>query len=269
MHCLLSGNRHRQGPWIGEPDVLGSQYHQPARDEQRVLARLQHPGQPIERTVRGRTAHRLDKRRYRVVMTVAGLVVQRGAPLQRVGNSVNGHAARAVRPRFGGQGSHFQGIQGDAGVAVGNVDQVMHGVRFQDRFQHPQTAPVVVQRASHNGPNISGRKRFQRKNPAAGQQGSVYFKGWIFGRGPDEYDSTVLHVGQNHVLLRLVETMNLIHEQDRRLLIKRPPLLRTGHRLAQVGYASRNRRNRLKVRPRHRGNQARERGFTGTGRTPK
>ena len=55
----------------------------------------------------------------------------------------------------------------------------------------------------------------------AGQQSGVEFETRIFGRGADERDGAVLHDGQETVLLRAVEAMDLIDEKQRALPVAR------------------------------------------------
>ena len=186
-------------------------------------------------------------------MAVAGLVVQRGTPLQRVRNGVHADLTQPIGPRLGGYRSHLQRVQGNSRVAVGNVDQVIQGVRRQSRVHHAQTAALILQGTLHNPRHILRGQGLQGEYPAPGQERRVDLKGRVFRGGADEYDRAVFHVGENHVLLRLVEPVNLVHEQDGRLPVKGPPFLRSRNRLAEVGHAGRHRRNRLKVRPGDRG----------------
>jgi len=81
---LLRGRRDDQGLWIGEPDVLTGEDDDAARDEHRVLAGVDHPHEPIESGVGVRAAHALDERADRVVVLVAGAVVQETPALERL-----------------------------------------------------------------------------------------------------------------------------------------------------------------------------------------
>src|SRR4030065_2545915 len=57
------------------------------------------------------------------------------------------------------------------------------------------------------------------KDFCAGEQRRDYFKRWVFCGGSDEDDGPLLHVGEESILLSLVESMNLIDKKDR------PPLI--------------------------------------------
>ena len=276
MRRLLRRHRHRQRPRIRQPDVLRRQYHQPPRYEQRILPRLQHPRQPVQRPVRRRPPHRLDERRYGVIMAVPRLVVLRRAPLQGIGYGVNPNAPPAAGPgvgfrsifRFGAHRRHLQGVQRHPRVAVGNVHQMRPRLIVQLRRQHPQPPPLVRQRPPddvRHRPIIQG---IQREHPTAGKQRGVDLKRRVFGGSPDESDRAVLNIGQNDILLRLVETMDLVHKQDGRLPVQRLPFPRPGHRLPQVRHARRHCAHRLKMRLRRGRNQPRQRRLPRTGRPP-
>ena len=77
------------------PDVLAGQDDQPAGDEPGVLARLEHPGQPVEAGVGIRAPDRLDEGADLVVVVVLAVVLQPGVagPL----HVVEGHRPRARR----------------------------------------------------------------------------------------------------------------------------------------------------------------------------
>ena len=80
---------------IGVADVLGREDHHAARDEQRVLAGLEHAHQPVDRGVGIAAAHALDERGDDVVVLLAALVVAERLLLQRPPRRAPGRA-RAV-----------------------------------------------------------------------------------------------------------------------------------------------------------------------------
>ena len=61
---------------IGEPDVLAREDHEPARDEARVLARLEHAREPVEARVGIGAADRLDERGDDVVVLVVAVAAR-------------------------------------------------------------------------------------------------------------------------------------------------------------------------------------------------
>ena len=71
MHGVLDGERHLERARIGVADVLGREDHHAPRDEQRVLAGLEHAHQVVERRVGIAAAHALDERGDDVVVLLA------------------------------------------------------------------------------------------------------------------------------------------------------------------------------------------------------
>ena len=65
------GDDERVG--VGEADVLGREDHEPARDVARVLARFDHPREPVETGVGIGAADRLDERGDDVVVLVVAV----------------------------------------------------------------------------------------------------------------------------------------------------------------------------------------------------
>ena len=95
MHRLLHGYRNGQRLRLSQPDILGGQNNQTPSDKQRVFSGMNHAGQPVERSVRRGAAHRFDKRGDGVVVAIPGLVIQRRAALQSVGNDLLSNRAAA------------------------------------------------------------------------------------------------------------------------------------------------------------------------------
>ena len=60
---------------IAEPDILGRMHVEPAHDEARRLAGLDHDGEPVQGGVRVGATNRLDERRDDVIMPVARLII--------------------------------------------------------------------------------------------------------------------------------------------------------------------------------------------------
>ena len=80
---ILGRHRHRERLRVGVPDVLGREPDEPPRDVHRVLARLEHAREPVDRGVRVAVAHRLVQRRDEVEVLLAGLVVEQRATLEQ------------------------------------------------------------------------------------------------------------------------------------------------------------------------------------------
>ena len=70
LHRLRGGGGQRERQRVGHPDVLRGEDHEATRDEPRVLAGLEHPGEPVEPGVGVGAADRLDERGHDVVVLV-------------------------------------------------------------------------------------------------------------------------------------------------------------------------------------------------------
>ena len=97
----------------------------------------------------------------------------------------------------------------------------------------------------------------------------IDFKKRIFRRRPDEYQPPILNIRQQHILLSLIEAMNLIDKDDRPFLIKAPLLSGLLHDLADIRNAGRHRVELFKKAVGHRGDHLRERRLARTRRSIK
>ena len=111
-------------------------------------------------------------------------------------------------------------------------------------------------------------ERLQHKHTAARQQRSRQLEARVLGRRPDQRDDAVLDPRQKCVLLRLVEAVDLVAEQDRPLPLILEPLLRLLDDLADATHALRDRREGLEVPVGIVRDDPGEGGFAGAGRAP-
>jgi len=79
---LLRGRRDDQGLRVGQADVLTGEDDDAASDEHRILAGVDHAHEPIQSGVGIGAAHALDERADRVVMLIAGAVVEEAPTLK-------------------------------------------------------------------------------------------------------------------------------------------------------------------------------------------
>ena len=79
---LLGGHRDLQGARVGVADVLGGEDDHAPGDEQRILAGLEHPRQPVDGGVGVGAAQTLDEGGDDVVVLFAALVVEERGLLQ-------------------------------------------------------------------------------------------------------------------------------------------------------------------------------------------
>ena len=73
---------------------------------------------------------------------------------------------------------------------------------------------VSLQGTFQKSSDVVWLQRFQDKNPGAGEQGGVDFKGGVFRCGSNQDDVTVFDPWQKRILLGLVETMDLVDKQQ-------------------------------------------------------
>jgi hypothetical protein len=163
----------------------------------------------------------------------------------------------SVDLRFSRVRQDLDGVQEPARVAVGEADQPIF--RFLVELQ-----PCPVQQKR----KLWRTQRFQHVNRSPGEQCAVHLERRILGGRADEGQQALLDERQEGVLLRLVEAMHLVDEEDRRLAAARELVLRGLHRFADVLHAAEHRRKRHEVRVEGVRHQARERGLARSGRAP-
>ncbi len=251
------GERLLHGLRVGDPDVLVGEPHDAARDEQRVLAAVEHPGEPVQGGVGVGAAHGLVQGRDEVVVALLGLVVERRPLLDPLGQ-LRGVQRRCVFRQVLQLLDHVEQV---AAVAVGHRDE--------------RSARLVVERhglhfllgADEEGFERGGVEPVEHEHLAAGEQRAVELETGVLGGGADEDDGAVLDVGQEAVLLGAVEPVDLVDEQER-ALAHLAPLLRGREDLPQVGDAGEHGRERFEREVGLLGEQARDGGLAAAGRAP-
>ena len=112
-----------------------------------------------------------------------------------------------------------------------------------------------------------GVERLEHQHARAREQRRVQLERRVFGGGADQHDGAVLHHRQERVLLRAVEAVDLVDEQQRPLPGLAPRARRVEHFL-EVGDAGEDRGNLLEMQLGGVGEQPRDRGLAGAGRPP-
>ncbi len=165
-------------------------------------------------------------------MLLAILVVQRRTPREQFCKRAAVHDWRICRQCQNLLG-HVENVAAvavchgsQAGTRLAIQRQFATGLRFRAREQLLQSR--IVEPAQH-------------KHLAARQQRAVQREGRVLGGGADQRDRARLHDWQKAVLLRAVEAMDLIDEQQR-ALPGVPPPRRVIERALQVGHAREHRR---------------------------
>ena len=137
---LRGGGRGQQRGRVGQPDVLAGVDDQPAGDEPRVLAGLDHPGEVVQRGVGVRAADRLDERADDVVVLVAVAVVAHRRRVDRLLQRGQVDGGHGPRQRACARGRLQRGERA-AGVAAGHPQQVRAGVVVEG---HRAAEPALV-----------------------------------------------------------------------------------------------------------------------------
>src|SRR5690606_1977839 len=113
--------------------------------------------------------------------------------------------------QFGGD---LQQGQGAAHVAVGGGGDLAQAFLGHAQPLPAQATLAVVQGAAQGQQDVLRRDRLQHVHAAAREQRRVQLEAGILGGGADEQDAAAFDVRQEGVLLRLVEAVHLVHEQD-------------------------------------------------------
>jgi hypothetical protein len=129
----------------------------------------------------------------------------------------------------------------------------------------PGRARVASARSSKL-PEILRGQRLEHVHPRPRQQRVVHFERRVLGGRADENQRAVLDIGQEGVLLRLVEAMHLVEKQHR--VARAAQAARLLHHGADVLDAREHRRQRDELRVRAVRHQARQRRLAGARRTP-
>ncbi len=120
----IVGNLH--GARIGQTDIFPSHTYDTARQITGICSAVQHPGQPIQGSVRVGTTYRLMQSRNLVVEVVAPLVKTPGVQGQSILQEVCRDQLGAGS--LGGRIGLLQQVQKASGIAVGITDQGVDGL---------------------------------------------------------------------------------------------------------------------------------------------
>src|SRR5262249_11519540 len=212
-------------------------------------------------------AHRLVKRGDDVVVLLARLVVEERALLNRLLDAGDVDAPDAV---LAGRGRHaqLQQVQRHAGVAVRVQRDGLDRVLVDGDLLVAEPAIAVGQGAPQNGRDFVDLEAAQHEHLGSRQQRRGHLEGRVLRRRADEDDVAGFDARQERVLLRFVEAMDLVDEDNR------PPAgglahpLGFGHDLADFLDARQHGAERDEARLRHIRDDAREGGLAGAWRSP-
>ena len=147
-------------------------------------------------------------------MRVAGAVVEKRAVLRRGLHERPRHqpAPRLLRRRRHGEVEH---VQGRARVARGDLHDGGDRLVVDSDVEPPEASLPVGERAAQDLLDLGGGEQLEAEDPGAREQRRHDVERRILGGRPDQRDGPVLHVRKHDVLLRAVETVDLVDEEDR------------------------------------------------------
>ncbi len=253
---------------IRRADVLRGGPHEPSGDVERIAAAIEHAREPVQARIRSGAADRLVQRRDLVVEAVAAFVESaRGAAGEDHGEQRLVDLGFALALLGEGRG-HLEQIERAPRVPVGGIGEHRDERVTHDDASPPYPALGVAERAANDHADIVARQRFQHVDTRAREQCADDLEGRVLGGGADEEQRAVLHVGQEGVLLRLVEPVHLVDEQNGVAAARLPVELCLLDRRADVLDAREDRREGQELRLGVSRDEARERRLAGARRSP-
>ena len=261
---LLGCNRERQRLRIGESDILGGEDDDPPGDEHRVFAGFEHSREPVDRCVRVGPAHRFDERGDGVEVRVSAFVIGQRS-LSDARHGLNGDDAIASLSVADGC---FQRVERNSRIAAAELGESIERICVDGDRALSESAVGVVEGMVQECENVITLQGFEFEHPSSAQERSDHLERWILRRRADQGDCPILDRVEDSVLLGLVESMNLVDEEDH----PREPVsmsrLGVGDHLAQVGDATGDGGERRKAGVGESGDHSRDRGFAAARRSP-
>ena len=108
----------------------------------------------------------------------------------------------------------FEGVEGDAGVAAGDVGERAEGIVADMDVQGGEATVLIGEGGAQDALDLLRLKRLHAEDAGAGEEGADDFEGGVFGGGADEGDGAVFDVGEDGVLLGFVEAVDFVYEED-------------------------------------------------------
>ena len=238
LERVRRGDGDEERAWVGVADVLGGEDGHPAGDEARILAAFEHRGEVVDGRVRVGAAHRLDEGGDEVVVLVGALVVAQ-RPL--AGGVVD--VALLERRPLGLRGlpreldRRERGARVAAGPPCDQRDDLVGHVRVDRGSAAPDDLGQLLL-----------DERLELDHLAAGEQRRVDLEVRVLGRRADQRQQPLFDRGQERVLLRLVEAVDLVEEEDRPLAVPAEAVAGPLHDPADVVDARRDSRELLEGR---------------------
>ena len=233
MDRVFCGHGDGQRLRIGVADVFRGEPDETAGDIERIFAGLHHARQPVDGGVRIAVPHRFVQSGNQVVVLLSRLVVEQSPPLNRLLDERGVHQAAAIDERRRGDGQ-LEKIQRHAGIAVRVQRYRAKRVGGDLHRSTAQAAFRVVKRARQDRRDLVDREPAKDEDFGPGQESRVHLERGVFGRRADEDDIAGLDTRQKRVLLRLVEAVDFVDEDDRAAPGRLTEALGVGHDVANL-----------------------------------
>ncbi|MNF74875.1 hypothetical protein D3C84_569210 [compost metagenome] len=213
MEAVPGRQRHLHGTGIGVAHVFRGNGQQAAGDVEGIATGTHHAGIPVERRIRRRAANGLVHRRDEVVEVIAALVEARHVLPHHGGEQGAVDHPLPCPIGLGHVGQQLQVVEGLAPVPIHGFGQRRFDAGGKGEARIVE-ATGVCHRLIEHGEDVLLLQPFEQVDPGPGEQCVVEFERGVFGGGADEGDGAVFDVGQEHILLALVEAVHLVHEED-------------------------------------------------------
>ncbi len=143
LHGEGGANRHLKGCRIRIPHVFRCANHNTPCNKRNTFPRIQHPCQIVNRRIRVRPSHALDKSRYGVVVAVPSFVVPYHTLLDTFLCHFQGEMYLAVFAALCGHYPQFHRIQGMSGIPARQICQKVQRIFIYNCLISAHS-PVIV-----------------------------------------------------------------------------------------------------------------------------
>ena len=263
-----------EGAGFGEADIFTGHADDASREIQAIFAAFDHADEPIESGVGIGVAHGFVERGDEVVVLFARFIVAEEFALEDIFEEFARDAADGGRTARGGgigglgaAGAEFEGVVGDAGVAIGIGGDAEKDVVGGIEMRVTKAAFGISEGAVEEIDDLRGGEGIENVDLGAGEERGDDLEGRIFGGGADEEDVAGFNVRQEGVLLGFVEAVNFINEDDG-ALGGAGFALGLGHDLFDFLDAAEDGAEGDEFAARNAGDDARESGFAAARRAP-
>jgi hypothetical protein len=203
---------------IGETDVLAREAHHATREIERILARREHPAEPVERRVGVALAQRLVERRDEVEVLLARLVVEHDLALHDVLH--RGCRISCAPPAAASSATSSRMPSARRASPFARRVIAFRRLSVNRSPLAPSPRSDVGQRVAQQAFKVALRQPLEHDDATAGEQRGVELERRVFGRRADEHDVAALDVGQEGVLLGAIEAVDLVDEEQRALALR-------------------------------------------------